>query len=300
MKLVSVLAALALAVPIVRAADLKIDHATVCGANVDALRKTLTWAANLPSEFGGRHSNHATEMALVSFPDGSYLELMGIQAKPDPAAVNAHVWSRFLRNNAGPCAFALRVTDIKGEVARLKSAGVPVGMPESAGRTRADGARLEWETLDEGSGPRGSLLPFLIRDITPREKRAFPGGKPTTTAFGGIGKVVVGVRDLEGAIAEYRKAFGRPAPQRQKDAGFDAELAWFEGTPFVLARGLSESSWLTRRVRDYGDAPVAFVLEAARGVIGSGHTSTWFGQPIFWVNERELGWRLGIETGRSR
>src|SRR5271168_2824586 len=105
-----------LALPIARAADLKIDHATVCGANVDALRKALTAAMNLPSEYGGPHSNHATEMALVSFPDGSYLELMGIQAKPDPAAVAAHVWSRFLQNNAGPCAFALRATDINAEV----------------------------------------------------------------------------------------------------------------------------------------------------------------------------------------
>src|SRR5436309_237444 len=88
------------------AADLKIDHVTVAGAQLDAMRKALTAAAGIPTEYGGPHSNHATEMALVSFPDGSYLELMGIQPKPDPAAVSAHVWSRFLQNNAGPCAFA--------------------------------------------------------------------------------------------------------------------------------------------------------------------------------------------------
>jgi catechol 2,3-dioxygenase-like lactoylglutathione lyase family enzyme len=277
------------------AADLNIDHATVCGVNVDSMRKALTSAANLPSEYGGPHSNHATEMALVSFPDGSYLELMGIQANPDPAAVASHVWSQFLRNNAGPCAFALRVTDIDREVAHLKSVRIPVGRPESSGRTRPDGTRLSWETVDEGSGPRGSLLPFLIRDITPRENRAFPSGKPTTTEYGGIGKVVVGVRDLEGAIALYRKAFGLTAPRREKDTGFDANLAWFEGTPIVLAQGLSESSWLTRRVREYGDAPVAFVLKATRGVIGAGHLSTWFGHPIFWADERQVGWRLGVE-----
>ena len=290
---------LLLVLPVVLgASDLKIDHGTVCGTNVDAMRKALTAATGLPSEYGGPHSNHATEMALVSFPDGSYLELMGIQAKPDPAAVASHVWSKFLQSNAGPCAFALRVTDINAEVAHLKSAGISVGTPERAGRTRPDGARLEWETLDEGSGPRGSLLPFLIRDITPREKRAYPGGKPTTTEFGGIGKVVVGVRDLEGAIAQYRKAFSLPAPRREKDPGFDADLAWFEGTPVVLARGISESSWLTLRVRDYGDAPVAFVLRATRGITGSGPVSTWFGQPIFWANEGQLGWRLGIEVNR--
>jgi hypothetical protein len=140
----------------------------------------------------------------------------------------------------------------------------------------------------------------LIRDITPRENRAFPSGKPTTTEFGGIGKVVVGVRDLEGAIAQYRKAFSLPMPRREKDAGFEANLAWFEGTPIVLAEGLSESSWLTRRVRVYGDAPVAFVLKATRGLVGSGHLSTWFGHPIFWVNEGQLGWRLGSEMNPAR
>ena len=287
---------LAFILPIVLgAADLKIDHATVCGTSVEVLRKALTGAANLPSEYGGLHSNHATEMALVSFPDGSYLELMGIQAEPDPAAVDAHVWSRFLRSNAGPCAFALRVTDINAEIARLKAAGIPVGKPESSGRTRPDGIRLEWETLDEGSGPRGSLLPFLIRDITPRENRAFPSGKPTTREFGGIGKVVVGVRDLDGAIAEYRKAFGLPAPRRDRDAAFDADLAWFEGTPIVLAAGRLQSSWLARRVREFGDAPVAYVLKATHGLAGSGHLTTWFGHPISWVNEGQPGWRLGME-----
>src|SRR5271156_3868238 len=106
------------------AADLKIDHITVAGAHLEAMRQALTASAGIPTEYGGPHSNHATEMALVSFPDGSYLELMGIQAKPDPAAVAAHDWSKFLQSNAGPCAFALRVTDLAAEVRQLKSAGI--------------------------------------------------------------------------------------------------------------------------------------------------------------------------------
>src|SRR5438067_6501881 len=137
------------------AAELKIDHVTVAGAHLDALRQALTSAAQLPTEYGGPHSNHATEMALVSFPDGSYLELMGIQAKPDPAAVSAHVWSKFLQNNAGPCAFALSVTDLAAEGAKLKSAGITAGAPEASGRTRPDGAKLSWETLNVGPGSRG-------------------------------------------------------------------------------------------------------------------------------------------------
>ena len=279
----------------VTAADLKIDHATVCSSHLDAIRQTLTSVTGLPTEYGGPHSNHATEMALISFPDGSYLELMGIQPEPEPAAVAAHVWSKVLRNNAGPCAFALRVTDINTEIAHLKAAGIRVGFPEASGRTRPDGTRISWETVDAGTGPRGSFFPFLIRDITPRENRAFPSGKPTTTRFNGISKVVVGVHNLDDAVAQYRKAFSLPQPRRGQDSVFGANLAWFEGTPIVLAAGTAADSWLTRRVSDYGDAPVAYVLTSKTGTVGSGRSSTWFGHSISWTNESQLGWRLGIE-----
>jgi hypothetical protein len=276
------------------AADLKVDHATVAGAHLDAMRQALTAAGGLPTEYGGLHSNRATEMALVSFPDGSYLELMGIQPKPDPAAVAAHVWSKFLRNNAGPCAFALSVTDLASEEAKLKSAGIAAGAPEAAGRTRPDGAKLAWETLNVGPGPRGSFFPFLIRDVTPREKRAYPSGKPTTDRMRGIGTVVVGVHDLESAIGQYRKAFGLATPRRQSDPKFGADLAWFEGTPIVLAQGIGESSWLSRRVHEYGDAPCAFLLKPAGGYAGGGNISQWFGKPVFWMDEARLGWHLGM------
>jgi hypothetical protein len=276
---------------------LDIDHATVAGTNLDAMRKAFTAVAGVPTEYGGPHSNHATEMAVVSFPDGSYLELMGIQAKPDPAAVAAHVWSRFLKNNAGPCAFAVRVPDLTAEVRQLKSTGTTVDAPEPGGRTRPDGSKLVWQTVNVGPGRRGSLFPFLIADLTPRENRAYPSGKPTTERFGGIAKVVVGVIDLEGAIAQYRKALKLAAPLRQTDAAFGADLAWFEGTPVVLAQGLS-NSWLGRRVAEYGDAPVAFILAGASGNTGgtTGAQSKWFGHPVVWTDDAKLGWRLGFES----
>jgi hypothetical protein len=286
---------IALAAADLRADRITLDHATVAGVNLDSMRRTLTAIAGFPTEYGGPHSNHATEMALVSFPDGSYLELMGIQAKPDPAAVSAHDWSRFLQNNAGPCAFALRVQDLTAEVKHLKSAKITVDAPEAGGRTRPDGTKLVWQTVNVGPGRRGSLFPFLIADLTPRENRAYPSGKPTTDRFEGISRVVVGVQDLDGAIAQYRRAFGLAAPLRQKDAKLSADLAWFEGTPIVLARGLGDSSWLSRRIREYGDAPAAFVLKAAGSFAGA--RSTWFDRPIVWMDEAKLGWRLGVEVG---
>ncbi len=280
------------------AADLHIDHATAAGTNLDAMRQALGEVTGIQAEYGGPHSNHATEMALVSFPDGSYLELMGIQKNADSVAVSMHVWSRFLKDNAGPCAFALRVSEIKQEIAQLRGAGIQTGAAEASGRTRPDGVRLAWETVNVGPGNRGSLFPFLIRDETPHADRVYPSGKPSTDRFEGIANVVVGVDDLESAIALYRKAFRLPAPRRMKNDHLDANLALFEGTPIVLAQGVRADSWLSRRVREYGDAPCAFILKSRKSAAGS--SSKWFDTTVSWVDDNRLGWQLGIESAKSK
>src|SRR5260370_6405204 len=161
------------------AADSRIDHVTIAGSELKQIQAKLA-AVGIATVYGGAHSNHATEMALVSFPDGSYLELMGIQANADTQAVAGHVWAKFLKENAGPCAWAMREKDLAAEVSRLKAAGIAVSAPVGSGRTRPDGERLEWETSDVGAETRGTFFPFLIHDKTPREHRAFPQGKPVT------------------------------------------------------------------------------------------------------------------------
>jgi hypothetical protein len=273
--------------------ELKIDHVTLAGPRLADMRQAFTAAAGVPTEYGGPHSNHVTEMALTSFPDGSYLELMGLQQGAPPAAAAAHTWNQFLRDNGGPCAFALRVTDVTAEIKRLSSAGIHVGVAEKSGRTRPDGVTLSWETADVGSGPRGSFFPFLIRDFTPRENRVYPAGKPTSTRFRGIGAVVIGVHQLEPSIAQYRKAFQLPEPQRQRDEAFAADLAWFEGTPVILAAALASDSWLARRIARYGESPCAFLLTAAGGIVGQ-NPSHWFGHPLWWFSDAKLGWHLAV------
>ena len=62
----------------------------------------------------------------------------------------------------------------------------------------------------------------------------------------------------------------------------------------VLAQGATGNSWLSRRGREYGDAPVAFILTAASGMEGS--SSKWFGHSIVWADDAKLGWRLGFES----
>ena len=90
------------------AADSRIDHVTITGSDIKRMQARLA-SVGISSVYGGAHSNHATEMALVSFPDGSYLELMGIPPNAEAEAVVRHVWAKFLKENAGPCAWAMQI-----------------------------------------------------------------------------------------------------------------------------------------------------------------------------------------------
>jgi hypothetical protein len=286
------LATLVLLFPaVLGAAQLQVDHTTVCGADLKRMQAALT-AVGISSEYGGPHSNHATEMALTSFPDGSYLEQIAIQAKGDPKAIDAHEWSKQMKGNSGPCAWAVRPGDMAAEVKRLQGR-VHVTEPERAGRNRPDGTRLDWETSQVGPMVRGTFFPFLIRDFSPREARAFPSGKPTTIEFSGVARVVIGVRDLEDAVARYRKTYELPEPKRQTDTSFGAKLAWFEGTPVILAAPVDdEASWLGMRVERFGDGPCALILKASKNPKSG---ANWFGTPVSWFDASKLGWRLGIE-----
>jgi hypothetical protein len=262
-----------------------IDHVTVAGRDVKAMTEALREAAGITAEYGGPHSNHATEMALASFPDGSYLELIAIQPKADRAALAAHYWHKFMEGDAGPCAWAIRPPDLGAEVDRLRKAGIAVTDPRRAGRKTPDGVELDWETAQVGP-TNGGFFPFLIHDFTPRDNRAIPSGKPTTDKWTGITKVVIAVYDLDVAIMRYQKAYGLPPSVRQEDAALGAKLAQFPGTPVVLAAPLEKGSWLSERLQLYGEAPCAFILGRKAGSRLDN---------ISWFDAGKLGWYLGVE-----
>jgi len=236
----------------------------------------------IPSEFGGPHSNGATQMAMASFPDGSYLELIAPQTKPDQSALAAHYWSKQMLGDAGPTAWAVRSKDVAAEVARLRTAGIVVGSPNHSGRKRPDGIELNWETARVGEEPNGTFFPFLIRDSSPREARAFPGGKPTTTKFSGVKFVVIAVRDLHASIKRYQQAYTLPVPSEHDDASLGARVASFSGTPVILAEPLNSQSWITKKIEEFGEGPCAFIL-------GS------HGTQLSWLDVQKLGWHLGFE-----
>jgi hypothetical protein len=263
-------------------ADLKVDHITVAGSDLAKLRAMFA-KAGIETEYGGKHSNGSTEMALASFPDGSYLELIA----PQPGAdASAHYWAPFMLKNGGPCAWAITSVDIAADKQRLKNAGIVIEAQRN-GRTRPDGVELKWETADIGPGSPGSFFPFLIHDETPRDRRVYPQGKPTMTKISGVRFVIVAVRDLKDAVSKYRSAFGLGEPRMEDSAGF-GKLAWFPGTPVILAGG---NGWVTERLKQFGEAPCAFVLGSKE--VGAGRISKLFSQPVIWLDDQLGGMRVG-------
>lgn len=236
-------------VALMNGAELRVDHVTIAGRDLKGMRVRFQ-QAGIQTEYGGKHINGLTEMALASFADGSYLELMAAQ---DPkAGAPSHYWGKFIDSNAGPCAWAIRSTDMEAD-AKLYGGKVTEG-----GRKRPDGIELKWRTASIGSGTQGTFFPFLIQDVTERALRAYPSGKPTEPNQGGVAEVYIAVLNLSDAVARYRQVFHLKEPVRSVDSILGARLASFTGTPVVLAA--ADGPWLKERLSKFGEAPCAFVL----------------------------------------
>jgi len=238
------------------ASSLKVDHASVCGSELEAMQRAFA-DVGLKTEYGGPHANGVTHMALIGFEDGSYLELIAPQKA---GAVERSDWAKFMAANAGACAWAVAVADIGSELARLKGSGVKAEGPFPGSRTRPDGTVLDWQTARVGSGTPGATLPFLIQDKTPRSLRIQPAAGVKGSGLTGIAMVVLGVRNLDAAIALFRQAYGWLSPLQEEHTEFGAKMAQFSGTPVALAAPLDRSSWLAERLEQFGESPIALML----------------------------------------
>lgn len=276
--------------------DLRIDHVTICGSNLERMRHYFA-EVGLRTTYGGRHANGVTHMDLLAFPDGSYIELIAPFASLSGTAGMTSGWTKLMEADAGCGAWAARTDDIHAEVQRLRAAGIAVKGPEAGSRQRPDGTKLEWETAIVGTGPAGSVLPFLIQDSTPRELRV-----PVSTegTIGGVASVVVGVHDLESSIALFQRAFAFQDPAIEDRPEFSATLAHFPNRPVILSAGISQDSWLTERLAKFGECPAAFLLQATpdlptKDFLAATKSAPWFGREVAWFDPQRLhGTRLGL------
>lgn len=272
---------------------LELDHVSVCGSNLDSLRKAFT-EVGLTPDIGGPHGNGVTEMAAIGFDDGSYIELI---APVKPGETAGSKWAKFMGEDAVTCAWAVGTNVLLQEVDRLKKIGMEVTPPERGSRKRPDGMSVEWTTAAVGSGTPGSVLPFIIEDQTPRAWRVQPSASVHGAPVSGVENVVIGVNNLDASIALFRKAYGWAAPltETQKDFG---KMAYFPGEPVILVAPAS-GGWLSDRFAKFGESPVAILLNARDFAAATkkyklSGTKTWFGQRVAWFDAGKLkGVRLG-------
>jgi glyoxalase-like protein len=274
---------------------LNLDHASVCVSNLEPLRQAFS-GIGLATDFGGAHANGVTQMALLGFDDGSYLELIAPQK---PGVTEGSNWARLLAADAGTCAWASEPNDIQAEVTRLKALGVPVKGPEPGSRKRPDGLSIEWDTAEVGSGSPGSVLPFLIQDRTPRNWRTQPSESTRGSGLTGIEFAVLAVNDLDSSIALFRKTYGWTEPLVESHSEVGAKLAYFPGEPIILASPTDSRSWVGERLQKFGEGPAAFLLTApdvssAAKKFRLASAKPWFGQRVMWFDAKKLnGVRLG-------
>jgi len=153
---------------------------------------------------GGEHADGTTHNALITFADGSYLELVAFR---DLGRALTHRWWKIAADGGGLADFALLSDDLAADSAAL--ADLVKTPPKDGGRIRPDGVELKWRTA-----VLKPPLPFVIEDITARDLRV-PGGAAAEHANGatGIATVAIGAVDIGDAEWRYAALRERGAPQ---------------------------------------------------------------------------------------
>lgn len=121
---------------------------------------------------GGTHHSGKSRNALVSFQDGTYLELI---APTNPDGPFDEATERRFANGDGLIQFAVSSENVEHEAQHLAHHGLKVSPVNGNGRVRLDGQRTDWQTI-RVSTPEDVALPFIISDVTPRNVRV-PDGK---------------------------------------------------------------------------------------------------------------------------
>jgi hypothetical protein len=210
------------------------------------------------------------------------------------------VWKWHIEDDGGPCAWAIEVEDIAREVSRAKELGIPATGPADYSRKRPDGVSVIWQLGFIGEQEPGAVLPFLIKDITPREFRVKPSPSVADGLLRGIGTVVIGVKNLDEPTRLFRQLYGWREPEVRRGMWDAVDLASFSGTPVVLAAPTG-AGWLAQRLEKFGQFPCAFLIDAvdleeAAGRYPLDARESWFGGAgLRWVSPlREAGIMIGL------
>lgn len=192
------------------------DHAVVVVNDLSAATADYS-ALGFTVTQGGEHENGQTHNALMVFPDGSSLELLGFKRRWALPALRIlkrigvlrlgvsrrpPVERRFIPKFAagkGLMDFALLSRSIEDELDAVRRRGLAIEGPLPFGRVQPDGQRVSWLL----SVPLTPDLPFLIGDVTPSRERDHHAN-----GVEGVAGITVGVADIDASVARYKALLG--------------------------------------------------------------------------------------------
>jgi catechol 2,3-dioxygenase-like lactoylglutathione lyase family enzyme len=206
---------------------------------------------------GGQHPV-GSHNALISFADGSYLEIIAFYRE----AVD-HRWWEPLRMGERLVDFCFQTDDLRGDTKKLKDAGAAINDPVPWSRKRPDGYELKWLLSLATASDRG-VAPFLIEDLTPRTERIPQTFQHKNGAIG-IEKVTVAVGELARIARWYTALLGADG-QAIANNELGGEGLRFEAGPHILEflTPREAASPLVDWLRRFGPSPYSAVLKASR------------------------------------
>lgn len=161
---------------------------------------------------GGSHPGRGTKNALVSFGDGTYLELMGPDPEQDSFAPARDRLPEIIASLDAPSLLTviLRSNDLDALAVKAEKAGIEFHGPEAVSRQQPNGDVLSWRlgfTFDTGYG---LLAPVYIdwQDCV----------HPSSTAPGGIELLNIEMHHPEAdALRRFYQALGVELTVRKAD-----------------------------------------------------------------------------------
>ncbi|MGB7949488.1 MAG: VOC family protein [Candidatus Binatia bacterium] len=197
---------------------------------------------------GGKHPV-GSHNALISFTDGSYLEIIAFYRE-----AHDHRWWEPLQKDERLVDFCMQTNDLQGDTLKLRAGGVMINDPVPWSRVRPDGYELKW-FLSLAQGSHRGVASFLIQDVTPREER-IPQDFDHKNGATGIDTVTVAVSNLSEVQRWYQQALGN------EGAAISDEKLQAQGTRYQMGphkldfvTPLEPESPLTEWLRAFGPSP---------------------------------------------
>jgi catechol 2,3-dioxygenase-like lactoylglutathione lyase family enzyme len=205
---------------------------------------------------GGQHPV-GSHNALISFRDGSYLEIIAFYRQ----ALD-HRWWEPLQRGERLVDFCFQTDDLRADTEKLRGGGVAINNPVPWSRKRPDGYELKW-LLSLATGAHRGVAPFLIEDVTPRNERV-PQEFAHENGIIGIATLTVAVGELAAIDTWYKALLAVPGETIHSEALRAEGLRYSIGAHRIeFLKPSDAASPLVNWLRKFGPSPYSATLKSA-------------------------------------